>query len=184
MDNKLAIKRNSIHAAIKRAEEGNYPIIEPTPEDRDRDLSWWIKAFDAKAFLFSENGSATWLFPNMELKAKPVVGRVVVAFEGTRVADSTSCLEFFETPLPGQIYIPRADVDFAHLARSETMTYCPFKNIATYYSVEVDGKTAKDAFWTYDEVYEKLPGNGNADGLLEIKGMLAADSSKLTVEVR
>ena len=57
-----------------------------------------------------------------------------------------------------------------------------FKNIARYYSVRVDGKSATDAFWSYQDIYEQLPGT-NTDGILAIRGMLSPDRSKLEVSV-
>lgn len=183
MSDATTVKRDFIRSAIKRAEAGNYPIVEPGPDDNARELSWWIRVFDAKAFLFSENGSATWLLPHYELKVTPLRARVVVSFQGKTLVDSTSCLEFHETAHPVQIYIPRSEVDFTHLVKSDTLTYCPFKNIACYYSIHVDDSTAADAFWSYEEVYEKLPPTGKADGILRIKGMLCADRTKLDVSV-
>lgn len=184
MNDPTTIKRDFIRNAIKRAQEGSYPIVEPRREDNEeKDLKWWIRVFDAKAFLFSENGSATWLFPHYELKVKPLDARVVVSFGGTTIVDSRKCVEFYETAHPAQIYIPRSEIDFAFLKPSETHTYCPFKNIAGYYSVEVAGQQVTDAFWYYEDIYDKLPASGNADGILEIRGMLSPDRSKLKVEV-
>jgi uncharacterized protein (DUF427 family) len=184
LNDAVAVKRAFIQSAMRRANQANYPVVEPTPGDNARELSWWIKVFDAKAFLFSENGSATWLFPHYELKLKPLDGRVIVSFEGTTIVDSTSCFEFHETAHPVQIYMPPSEVDFNYLVKSTTLTYCPFKNIAEYYSVRVDGNTVMDAFWSYENIYEKLPSSGNADGILEIKGMLSPDRRKLHVEIR
>ncbi len=169
---------------MQRAAEGKYPIIEPKPEDNARDLSWWIPVFDAKSFLFSENGSACWLFPYYELKITPLKGRVVVTGAGRTIVDSRRCYEFHETAHPTQIYIPRSEVDMSLLTESETLTYCPFKNIARHYSVRgADGETIEDAFWSYEEVYERLPPTGRADGIMEIKNMLSPYQSRLTVEV-
>lgn len=183
MNDALETKRNFIRAAIKRADEGGYPIVEPSAEDNKRDLSWWIPVFDAKAFLFSENGSATWLFPHYELKLVPLDGRVVVSFAGRTIVDSQKCYEFRETAHPAQIYIPRSEIDFDCLVESQTLTYCPFKNIARYYTVVVGNDSAVDAFWSYEDIYERLPGTGNADGIPAIKGMLSPDRSKLEVRV-
>lgn len=183
MTDPMSVKRDFIEHAMHRAKEGNYPIVEPQPEDNNRDIKWWIPVFDAKSFLFSENGSSAWLFPHYQLKLTPLERRVKVSFEGATLVDSERCFEFHETAHPTQIYIPRSEVDFTHLRKSESLSYCPFKNIAEYYSVEVNGRRVEDAFWTYENIYDKLPPNGNADGILSIHGMLSPYRSKLDVEV-
>jgi len=178
---RVSVKRDFIRDAIERARAGGYPLVDPQPEDNSRDLDWWLRVFDAKAFLFSENGSATWLFPHIQLKLTPLPSRVVVSFAGVTIVDSTRCFEFHETAHQVQIYIPRSEVDFTYLTESDTLTYCPFKNIARYYSVRAQGNTAVDAFWSYEDIYDKLP-NENADGILAIRGMLSPDQSKLSVQ--
>ena len=37
------------------------------------------------------------------------------------------------------------------LRDSQTHTFCPWKGTASYYDIIVDGKTNKDAAWTYAE---------------------------------
>lgn len=177
------VKMEFIHRAMKRAEIGGYPIVEPTPDDNDRDLRWWLRALDAKAFLFSLHGSAAWLFPHYQLKLKPIEKRVVVRFEGQTIASSDACFEYRETAHSPQIYIPRKDVEMKYLFRTETLTFCPFKNLASYYGVRANGKEVVDAFWAYDDVYDKFPDNGNASDVLRLKGMLSPYRNKLDVEV-
>jgi len=183
MSDPTSVKRDFIKNAMRRAKEGNYPIVDPSPEDNNRDIEWWIPVLDAKSFLFSENGSTAWLFPHYQLKLTPLEGRAKVSFQGVTIVDSDRCFEFHETAHPTQIYIPRSEVDFTHLVKSETLSYCPFKNIAEYYSVEVEGERAEDAFWTYENIYETLPANNNADGILRLRGMLSPYRTKLDVEI-
>jgi uncharacterized protein (DUF427 family) len=51
----------------------------------------------------------------------------------------------------GNHYFPADAVDPAVLRPSETHTTCPWKGVASYYSLEVDGKQNKDAAWYYPE---------------------------------
>ena len=51
----------------------------------------------------------------------------------------------------GNTYFPPEAVNKAHLRDSQTHTVCPWKGTASYYDVVVDGKTNKDAAWTYPE---------------------------------
>ncbi len=51
----------------------------------------------------------------------------------------------------GNAYFPRASVRDEVLRPSATTTVCPWKGTASYFSVEVDGKTNPDAAWYYPE---------------------------------
>jgi uncharacterized protein (DUF427 family) len=69
--------------------------------------------------------------------------RVVV---GSRtVAESTRPILLFETGLPVRYYLPKLDVRLAQLNPTDTVTHCPYKGQARYWSVgEVE-----DAAWSY-----------------------------------
>ncbi len=45
----------------------------------------------------------------------------------------------------GNHYFPPQSVNKSLLSSSPTHTTCPWKGVASYYSVEVDGRTNKDA---------------------------------------
>ncbi|MEP6981272.1 MAG: DUF427 domain-containing protein [Nakamurella sp.] len=49
----------------------------------------------------------------------------------------------------GNHYFPLESVEPGILRPSPTKSLCPWKGVAGYYSVEVDGVTEKDAAWTY-----------------------------------
>lgn len=48
-------------------------------------------------------------------------------------------------------YFPPEAVNQAYLRPSNTHTRCPWKGNASYYNLEVDGKTNEDAAWYYPE---------------------------------
>jgi uncharacterized protein (DUF427 family) len=48
-------------------------------------------------------------------------------------------------------YFPKDAVREEYLKSSDTHSVCPWKGTASYYSLEVDGKTNKDAAWYYPE---------------------------------
>ncbi|GAC1364695.1 MAG: DUF427 domain-containing protein [Herpetosiphon sp.] len=56
--------------------------------------------------------------------------------------------------IEGNYYFPRESVDQAFLRASETHTTCPWKGLASYFDVVVDGKTNRDAAWYYPEPKE------------------------------
>lgn len=49
----------------------------------------------------------------------------------------------------GNHYFPLESVDPAVLRPSTTTSRCPWKGIASYYSLEVKGESNKDAAWFY-----------------------------------
>lgn len=48
-------------------------------------------------------------------------------------------------------YFPKESVKAEYLADSQTHTTCPWKGLASYYSLTVDGKTNTDAAWYYPD---------------------------------
>jgi uncharacterized protein (DUF427 family) len=49
----------------------------------------------------------------------------------------------------GNHYFPLGSVDASVLRPSGTHTHCPWKGEASYYSLEVGGRTNRDAAWFY-----------------------------------
>jgi uncharacterized protein (DUF427 family) len=65
-------------------------------------------------------------------------------WKGAVLAESDRC----ET-VEGNCYFPPDAVNMTHLRPSDTHTTCPWKGVASYYDVVVDGQTNKDAAWYY-----------------------------------
>lgn len=51
-------------------------------------------------------------------------------------------------------YFPKESVKTEFLKPSDTHTTCPWKGLASYYTLEVDGQQNKDAAWYYPEPKE------------------------------
>lgn len=51
----------------------------------------------------------------------------------------------------GNHYFPRASVREDVLRDSSKQTRCPWKGLASYFTIEVDGKTNPDAAWYYPQ---------------------------------
>ena len=94
-------------------------------------------------------------------------GRRVVARVGAHVvADTIGALTLQEADYPPVQYIPLDDVDQALLTSSNTLTYCPYKGDASYYSIALpDGQSPDgqgpeaqlvDAVWSYREPYSAV----------------------------
>ena len=51
----------------------------------------------------------------------------------------------------GNHYFPHDSVNWEYFEPSDTHTTCPWKGVASYYSVVVDGQRNPDAAWVYPE---------------------------------
>ncbi len=69
--------------------------------------------------------------------AKAIWNGVVLA-----ESDNTEVVE-------GNQYFPADSVKREYFKETETHTTCPWKGLASYYTIEVNGKENKDAAWYY-----------------------------------
>lgn len=74
---------------------------------------------------------------------------VRVELDGVTLADSRAPRVLFETGLPPRYYLPLSDLRLDLLRPSDRQTRCPYKGIASYWSVEVNGQRHDDLVWTY-----------------------------------
>lgn len=65
------------------------------------------------------------------------------------VAESSRPMVLFETGLPPRYYLPKVDVRLDLLEPSDTVTRCPYKGTAEYYSLRVGDTVYPDVVWTY-----------------------------------
>jgi uncharacterized protein (DUF427 family) len=79
--------------------------------------------------------------------------RVEVFIDGDRVAGSVRPLLLFETGLPTRYYLPFADVRMDLLTPSETISYCPYKGRARYFSHPL----VADVAWSYPDPIPENP---------------------------
>jgi uncharacterized protein (DUF427 family) len=93
----------------------------------------------------------------------PSSRQVKVVIDGEMVAESTQAHFLFETGIKPRYYIPREDVKMERLSPTDTHTLCPYKGTASYYSVDMNGKTYKDTVWYYPD---PLPGQPWIENLL------------------
>ncbi|WP_414578566.1 DUF427 domain-containing protein [Anabaena sp. CCY 9402-a] len=55
----------------------------------------------------------------------------------------------------GNHYFPSDAINKQYFQESDTHTTCPWKGVASYYSIAVDGQVNKDAAWYYPNAKEK-----------------------------
>ena len=65
-------------------------------------------------------------------------------WNGTVLAESDKTIV-----VEGNHYFPPDAVNGDYLQESSTHTTCPWKGLASYYNVEVDGQVNRDAAWYY-----------------------------------
>jgi len=142
----------TIRAGESVVEAGAWYYPEPLPGAE------WLR--DLVAFYFDrmdhwyEEDEEIFVHPRDPYHRVDVVGsdRVVrVSLAGSVLAESSRALALFETGLPPRWYMPREDVA-AVLEPSDTVTRCPYKGEAGYYSV--DG--VKDLVWYYEQPFAEV----------------------------
>lgn len=94
--------------------------------------------------------------PDHPITISPNPKRVRVTADGVTIADTTHALTLKEANYPPVQYLPRADVEMARLAASERTTHCPYKGDASYFSIELDGKTLANAIWSYEQPFPAM----------------------------
>lgn len=75
---------------------------------------------------------------------------VRVERDGYLLAESTRPRLLFETGLPTRYYLPRQDVRMELLEPSSTTTRCPYKGVASYWSLRVADLVVPDLVWSYE----------------------------------
>ncbi|MGW2151085.1 DUF427 domain-containing protein [Nonomuraea bangladeshensis] len=83
--------------------------------------------------------------PYTRVDILPTSRHVRVEVDGVTVADSRGARVLFETGLPARYYLPKTDVRLDLLEHTDTVTHCPYKGTAEYWSV--NGQ--QDLAWSY-----------------------------------
>ena len=63
--------------------------------------------------------------------------------------------------IEGNHYFPHESINKAFYKESKTQSNCPWKGMASYYTLDVNGSENKDAAWYYPEVSELAKGIKN-----------------------
>jgi uncharacterized protein (DUF427 family) len=87
--------------------------------------------------------------PYTRVDILPSSRHVRVEIEGVTVAESTSPRLLFETGLPARYYLPKTHVRLDLLIPSDTVTHCPYKGQAEWWSVRTGDTIHEDMAWSY-----------------------------------
>ncbi|GJM41534.1 MAG: hypothetical protein DHS20C20_18160 [Ardenticatenaceae bacterium] len=112
--------------------------------------------------------------PYHRVDTVPSTRHVRVEVDGVTVAESKRPYLLFETNLPTRYYLPPEDVNMTLLQPSVSHTACPYKGIASYWSVHVGEMTHKDIVWGYPNPIPEIP---------KIKGLLSFYNEKVDIFV-
>ena len=78
---------------------------------------------------------------------------VKAIWNNTVIAESDATVQ-----VEGNYYFPPSKTKKEYFKTTDTHTSCPWKGVASYYDIEVDGDVNKDAAWYYPEVSELAKG--------------------------
>jgi uncharacterized protein (DUF427 family) len=106
----------------------------------DRADSWWEE--DDEVFVHARD-------PYHRVDVANSSRHVRIEVEGQTVAETRRPRLLFETSLPTRYYIPKSDVRLDLLEPTDTVTSCPYKGTARYWSVRAGDRTVKDLAWSY-----------------------------------
>lgn len=95
--------------------------------------------------------------PYKRVDVLPSSRHVRVVVRGETVADTRQPRLLFETGMPTRYYIPMEDVRRDLLVPSDTVTRCPYKGIASYWSVRSGHDVIRDLAWSYVDPIPECP---------------------------
>ncbi len=87
--------------------------------------------------------------PHKRVDVAPSSRHVQVVVRDQLVAESANPTLLFETTLPPRYYLPQSDVRMDLLVTSDTVTQCPYKGTARYWSLAIGDEQLADIAWSY-----------------------------------
>jgi uncharacterized protein (DUF427 family) len=95
--------------------------------------------------------------PSKRVDVLPSERHVRVELAGHLLADSHRPHALFETSLPTRWYLPVDDVHWDVLEPSDTVTRCPYKGTARYWSACIGDELFPDVAWSYPDPVVECP---------------------------
>jgi uncharacterized protein (DUF427 family) len=133
----------------------------PVPIEGAPDLSGYVAFYWNKVDNWFEEDEEVYVHardPYKRVDALRSSRHVEIRISGETIADTTHPILLFETGLPTRYYIPKLDVRVDLLRPSAMTTACPYKGIASYFSVEVPGAgIVENIAWVYPNPIQQIP---------------------------
>ncbi len=114
----------------------------------DSGLSWFEEALEVHVHARD---------PSKRVDVLPSERHVRVEIDGQVVAESRRPHALFETTLPTRWYLPLEDVRRELLVPSDTVSRCPYKGKAAYWSVRIGEALHRDVAWGYPDPVVECP---------------------------
>jgi uncharacterized protein (DUF427 family) len=87
--------------------------------------------------------------PYTRVDILPSSRHVRVEVDGVTVAESSKPTLLFETGLPTRYYLPKTHVRMELLTPSDSVSHCPYKGQAEWWSVRAGDEVHEDLAWSY-----------------------------------
>ena len=97
------------------------------------------------------------------VEVEPTPRWLRVELNGVTIADSKHAVLLRETGHLPVYYFPPEDVRMDLMTPTETHTTCPYKGLASYWSIKVGDRDVKDVVWSYQD---PLPGREDIQGFI------------------
>jgi uncharacterized protein (DUF427 family) len=148
----------SITAGAKTAENAAWSYIDPAASAAaiKGHFTFEWSAMDA----WREEDEEIFVHPRDPYKRVDVLPssrHVRIAVAGVTVAETRAPRLLFETGHPTRYYIPLDDLRRELFLQSETTSRCPYKGIASYWSVRIGEKIFQDLAWSYLDPIPECP---------------------------
>ncbi|MBB3603423.1 uncharacterized protein (DUF427 family) [Mycolicibacterium sp. BK556] len=105
--------------------------------------------------------------------------RHLVVHDGARViADTRRPMVLYESGFAPRWYVPRADIDISTLVPADGQTFCPYKGLASYYTV---GERIRAA-WSYPDAWPEVAAVRGFVSFEPDKIEVALDGNRLRLE--
>jgi uncharacterized protein (DUF427 family) len=95
--------------------------------------------------------------PHQRVDVVPSSRHVRIVVNGETIAETRRPFVLFETSLPPRYYIPREDVRMERLEPTDLKTRCPYKGMASYWSVRTEDRLAQNIVWSYLDPIPECP---------------------------
>jgi uncharacterized protein (DUF427 family) len=149
---KGAATHYSLNTGITLVEDVGWRYLDPVagcPPIADYMAFYWNKINhwyeeDEEVFVHARD-------PFRRVDCLPSSRRVQVIVDGEIVADSRRSVFLFETGMPTRYYVPIADTRLDTFSPSRYISRCPYKGIANYYHLTVNGSRHENVVWYYPD---------------------------------
>jgi len=145
----------SVDVGDRVAENAMWSYLEPIPS------AGWLRGYSAFYWSrldewYDEDELVTGHIrdPYHRVDVRRSSRHVRVLAGGEVIAETTRPLLVSETGLPNRFYFPAEDVRQDLLSATGTHTVCPYKGIASYWTITVGDRTLADAVWSYPDAQD------------------------------